>query len=59
MEKVWLENKTGNNNAHNYGMSSALGCKVNDLPTEDVPPGSSAFDYTNKKVYFYDGVSWN
>ena len=56
--KYWLEQKTGLNNAHNYGMSSALGCTIEDLPT-DIPPGSSAFDYTTKTLYTYDGVSWN
>ena len=58
MEKVWFESHTGSNNAHQYGMSSALGATVADLPT-DIPPGSTAFDYTAKKAYFYDGISWN
>ena len=54
----WLESKTGLHNGHHYGMSSALGCTVNDLPTDDVPNGSDCFDYTTKKVYMFDGVSW-
>lgn len=61
-EKWWLETITGNNGAHNYGMSSALGCTLDDLPTDGVPAGSSAFDYTKvggkNNVYFFDGVKW-
>ena len=58
-KKFWLETTTGNNGAHNYGMSSARGCTLSDLPTDEVPAGSSAFDYTKKAIYFFDGVSWN
>lgn len=57
--KYWLESITGLNNAHHYGMSSALGCTLSDLPTEGVPAGSLVFDYTTKKVYFFDGIAWN
>ena len=55
--KVWLESTADRGNAENYGMSSALGATIADLPT-DVPQGSSAMDYTTQTVYFFDGVSW-
>lgn len=58
MEKVWLENISGANNASQYGMSSALGATKEDLPT-NINAGSKAFDYTTRKVYLFDGVSWN
>ena len=57
--KYWLESISGLNNAHHYGMSSANGCKTTDLPTNEVPAGSDAFDYTTRTVYFYDGASWS
>lgn len=56
--KWWLEAVTGLNKASSLGMSSGAGCTVDDLPT-DVNPGSSAFDYTTKTVYFFDGISWS
>lgn len=59
-EKVWLEQIAGLNGAHTYGMSSALGATIDDLPTSDsIPSGSMAFDYTTNKVYKFDGVSWH
>lgn len=58
MEKYWLENKSGYNNAHIYGMSSARGCTKDDLPT-DIPQGSTCFDYTTQTLYTFDGVNWN
>lgn len=58
MEKWWIESKLGHNNSVELGMSSGLGCEVSDLPT-DIPPGSTAFDYTTKTLYTYDGVKWN
>lgn len=60
--KVWLEkidpSQDGLTNQHHYGMSSGLGATKDDLP-QDVPPGSDAFDYTTKKLYFNDGVRWD
>lgn len=58
-EKVCLEGVSGSNYSHHYGMSSALGATKSDLPTDNVPAGSDAFDYTTRIVYFYDGVGWN
>lgn len=59
-EKVWLEIISGLHGGHQYGMSSALGAIKEDLPvSNNIPAGSTAFDYTTKKVYFFDGVSWN
>lgn len=57
MEKYWLEQFFGVNNASQLGMSSALGCTKEDLPT-NVKPGSVAFDYTTQTLYTFDGVSW-
>lgn len=56
--KVWPEpEKDGK---FHFGMSSALGATKDDLPINDsIPNGSDAMDYTTKKVYFFDGVSWN
>lgn len=56
--KFWLEGYFGQHNGHKYGMSSAAGCTTKDLPTDGVPAGSLAFDYSTAKVYKYDGVSW-
>lgn len=50
----------------NLGMSSAEGDKVEhlnkdylvDFTGEPMPQGSACFDYTTKKVYFFDNVSW-
>lgn len=61
-KKWWLISSEGtsSNGANHYGMSSGAGCTKEDLPTSDnVPQGSDAFDFTTKKVYFFDGVSWN
>ena len=57
-KKYWIEGITRNNGATQFGMSSGNGCTLSDLPT-DVNAGSSAFDYTTKNVYFFDGKSWN
>lgn len=62
LKKWWLINSEGTSTcgANHYGMSSGVGCKLNDLPTDDsVPQGSDVFDFTSKKVYFFDGISWN
>lgn len=42
-----------------YGMSSAQGDKVENLPKDNVPQGSDCFDYSTKTAYFFDGISWN
>ena len=57
MDKIWIEG-SGANNSTKFGMSSALGAKKEDLPT-NVRAGSLAFDYTTQNVYSFDGVSWN
>lgn len=56
MNKIWVEH-IDNDNRYDFGMSSALGASVADLPMT-VEPGSSAFDYTTKTVYFFDGKEW-
>lgn len=56
--KFWLEGCFGQHNGHKYGMSSAAGCTLNDLPTDGVPAGSLALDYTTLAVHTFDGVSW-
>lgn len=59
-EQIWLESIVKMHSGHQYGMSSALGATKDKLPVSDsIPAGSTAFDYTTKKVYFFDGVSWN
>lgn len=61
-KKWWLISSEGtsSNGANHYGMSSAAGCKITDLPTDDsVPQGSDCFDFTTKSAYFFDGISWN
>lgn len=55
---IVLETTDGYAGKKHYGMSSGAGDTTADLPTKNVPQGSDAFDYTTKKVYFYDGVSW-
>lgn len=55
---IILEKKDYTTGQHEYGMSTADGDKVTDLPTAGVPQGSSAMDYTTSNVYFFDGVSW-
>lgn len=57
MDKIWIEG-SGANGSVKFGMSSALGATKEDLPT-DIKAGSRAFDYTTRKVYLFDGVSWN
>lgn len=54
--KVWEEfrNELGQ---ISFGMSSALGATLADLPT-DILPGSDAFDYSTQKIYFFDGKEW-
>ena len=62
LKKWWLINSEGtiSNGVNHYGMSSAAGCTIKDLPTHDsVPQGSDCFDFTTKKAYFFDGISWN
>lgn len=56
--KVWLDSVTGPRNLKTFGMSSGLGATVADLPTDDVPAGSIAIDYTTKTLYFFDGLAW-
>ena len=55
---IILEKKDYETGTLEFGMSSAKGDKVSDLPTEGVAQGSSAMDYSTAKVYFFDGISW-
>lgn len=56
----------GNPTKRHYGMSSAAGDTVDMLNEKykfahdgaPMPQGSDCFDYSTKKVYFFDGVSW-
>lgn len=62
LKKWWLISSEGtsSNGANHYGMSSAAGCTLEDLPTDDnVPQGSDCLDFSTKKVYMFDGISWN
>lgn len=60
------KDEKGNPTKRHYGMSSAAGDTVDMLNTnfmyahgnEPMPQGSDCFDYSTKKVYFFDGVSW-
>ena len=56
MKTLYLD--CGMGAAESYGMSSALGATLSDLP-QDVPQGSSAMDYTTQTLYFFDGVTWH
>lgn len=50
----------------NLGMSSAAGDSLEqlnkdylvDFTGEPMPQGSTCFDYSTKKVYFFDSISW-
>lgn len=62
LKKWWLISSGGTSSSgeNYYGMSSAAGCTLADLPTDDsVPQGSYCTDFSTKKVYMFDGISWN
>ena len=56
LKKWWLISSEGTSTcgANHYGMSSAAGCTLEDLPTDDnVPQGSDCFDFTKKVLHTF------
>ena len=63
---ITLESYDRDTGKRHYGMSTAAGDSVDKLNSNfkqacegvPMPQGSSCMDYSTKKVYFYDGISW-
>lgn len=63
---IVLESYDKETGQRHYGMSSAAGDSVDELNANykfaydnvPMPQGSDCYDYSTKKVYFFDSVSW-